>query len=62
MIEAGHRLQDISNYPLSVFKGFQRAAMKATSKHSKRMFNIVAEATHGTPESRKAFWKDLGNG
>ena len=32
------------------------------SFYSKRMFNIVAEATHGTPESRKAFWKDLGNG
>ena len=62
LIETGHRREDIANYPLSVFKGFQRAAQKSHSRQRKALFNIVAEAMHGNSESRKAFWKDLGNG
>jgi hypothetical protein len=62
LIQSGHQLKDIANYPLSVFRGFQLAAQREQSRQAKRMFNIVSEATHGTPDSRKAFWKDLGNG
>lgn len=55
-------MQDVANYPFSVFKGFQAAAMRAQSRQSKRQFNIVSEAMHGTKATREAFWKDLGNG
>ena len=53
---------DVIDYPLSAFRGFQAAAQRSQTRTSKRTFNIVSEATNGSSESRKAFWKDLGNG
>jgi hypothetical protein len=52
----------VIGYPLSAFKGYQLAIQRAESKSAKRLFNVVSEASNGTAESRKAFWKDLGNG